>query len=278
MTALSLEQRTQLDQAYQDYHKEIAEPPEFTKRIISVRDYGDGIVEVGYCTPSLKSAPTDDQVQERKNERDKMTPDEKEQVRKINLDRSIRRTRANVRRKCMAGGLDHLLTLTYRENITDLASGWKDFARFVRKVRKRYPDWKYCAVHEFQKRGAVHFHVAVKGFQDVRFLRSTWLSVVGQGNIDVKAPRSHGSKKWGLVALAGYLVKYISKGIEMVSVRFSKQRYRVSEGIEIPKKTIILEFPLGYDFISEVFDSLGVSKGFHFKADKDVHGWACSWT
>jgi hypothetical protein len=32
----------------------------------------------------------------------------------------------------MASGADHLLTMTYRENIVDEAQAWRDWSRFVR--------------------------------------------------------------------------------------------------------------------------------------------------
>src|SRR5208283_966175 len=84
--------------------------------------------------------------------------------RAINLDRCIRRAKAKLRRKVMAAGLDHLLTLTYRENITEKWRAWADFERFVRLVHKHRSDWPWVVVAEAQKRGAVHFHLAVKGF------------------------------------------------------------------------------------------------------------------
>jgi hypothetical protein len=110
----------------------------------------------------------------------------KSENRAVNLDRCIRRAKAKIRRKVMAGGLDHLLTLTYRVNITDRWRAWADFTKFIRLVHRHFPEWPYVVVYETQKRGAIHFHVAVKGFQKVELLRGLWLSLVGEGNIDVQ--------------------------------------------------------------------------------------------
>ncbi|MGK2927912.1 MAG: rolling circle replication-associated protein [Lysobacterales bacterium] len=198
----------------------------------------------------------------------------KRKIKAENLARSLRRSRAQVRRKCMAGGLDHLLTLTYAENMTDLNAGWRDFKQFLRYVRKRRGGFAYLAVPEFQKRGAVHFHVAVHGFQDVRFLRRAWVAVVGAGNIDVKGPRVRGPSMWARTKLAGYLTKYITKN---ASTEEARQRYRVAEGIEIPGETRVHRFPMFFDFVAEIFDSLGVPCAFHWKAHNAPHGWACSW-
>lgn len=266
--ALRLVQRTELNQSYQDYCQCTGpdQDPELM-RCVNVRDYGDGIVEVGYSSVQL-SPPA-------KREGENTEKDVPDHVRaKINLARSIRRSKAQVRRKCMAGGLDHMLTLTYQQNVTDLALAFYDLKKFIRFVRKRLPDWKYLAVPELQKRGAVHFHLAVRGFQDVRFLRNCWLRVVGAGNIDVQGPKGAGSVKWKLPKLAGYLTKYITKDLGLGNAR---QRYRVAEGIEIPSQVFVHRFPRFTDFVAELFDSLGVPVKHHWKAEAGMHGWACSW-
>lgn len=51
------------------------------------------------------------------------------------------------------------ITLTFKENITDLSFANKQFHNFVRKIRRVVPEFKYLCVPEFQKRGAVHYHL-----------------------------------------------------------------------------------------------------------------------
>lgn len=51
------------------------------------------------------------------------------------------------------------ITLTFAENITDLTVANTHFTNWVSNVRKVYPDFKYLGVPEFQKRGAVHYHL-----------------------------------------------------------------------------------------------------------------------
>ena len=275
--ALRLEQRTELNRDYADYEAELSAQTDNDGellRAVNVRDYGNGLVEVGYSSvqyikPLRRTSSDSDTVA------DPETEQEKRKRAEINLSRSVRRSKAQARRKCMAGGLDHLLTLTYRENMTDEKTAYAHFKAFLRKVRERYPDWKYLAVHELQSRGAIHFHCAVKGYQDVRYLRSCWLSVVGAGNIDVKAPQGRGAAKWKLPRLASYLTKYITKNATTANAR---QRYRVAEGIEIPESVSVLRFPKWTDFVAEIFDSLGVTCKHHWKPDRGQFGWACSWT
>jgi len=243
------------------------------QKILTVRDYGQGVVEVGI---SPVPAPNANDVDRRRHD-----PQEEfrqfQQIKPVDLDRSMRRSKATVRRKCMSGGLDHLLTLTYRENRTDLDQAFADLKRFFRLVRVSIPDFKYVSVVEYQTRGAIHFHIAVKGFQNVRLLRSVWWQVVGEnmGNIDVQAPlhRRKGSP-WDLAKLAGYMTKYITK---VTSELFGKQRYRVAEGIEIPRKQTTVWFPAGVDILQEVFDSIGENIGYRYEAEQGW-AWACSWT
>ena len=124
-------------------------------RIVSVRHFGGDLVEVGYGSVPSMSTPI-------REERDKVALNA--ETRRANFRRSVRRSKAQVRRKCMAGGLDHMLTLTYQANVIDVRAAYSDLSRFIRLIRKRIPGWSYCAVHELQKRGAVHFHLAVRGF------------------------------------------------------------------------------------------------------------------
>jgi hypothetical protein len=88
---------------------------------ITLIDYGEEDAEVTWGISGKKEGKKTQKRGESKS-------------RAANLDRCIRRAKANLRRKVMAAGLDHLLTLTYRENITERWRAWADFERFVRLV------------------------------------------------------------------------------------------------------------------------------------------------
>lgn len=154
-----------------------------------------------------------------------------------NRERSTRRARTKVRRLAKAKGLTVLLTLTYKEPVTDRARMARDFDVFHKRVNRMLnpddlPDknLEYVCVFERQKRGVWHAHIAVprilshymhKG-QLVRsydLLRSMWRGVVGtwegapNGNIDVSRNKrvARSSAK-----LAAYLSKYIGKTFDQV--------------------------------------------------------------
>jgi len=103
-----------------------------------------------------------------------------------------------------------LFTLTYKENETDLRKCYRDFTSFIQSLRYRFGgDFKYIAVPEFQKRGAVHFHALFWGLpEDVvfrqerqsRFFAGLW----GLGFLYIRP--TDGSER-----LSSYLAKYMAK-------------------------------------------------------------------
>jgi hypothetical protein len=67
---------------------------------------------------------------------------------KITKTGLARRARSRLRQLILASGCDHLLTLTYRENITDYRQACLDLSRFVRKVKRVQPGFLYVGVPE----------------------------------------------------------------------------------------------------------------------------------
>ena len=146
---------------------------------------------------------------------------ERERLDELNRERSKRRARTNVRRLAKAKGLTVLLTLTYRENMTDRDRMQRDFDVFMKRLRRVAPAAQYVCVFERQKRGAWHAHIAVprvlshyvyrgRLVRSYDLLRSLWRGVVGadNGNVDVSRNKrvNRSSAK-----LASYLSKYIGK-------------------------------------------------------------------
>lgn len=82
--------------------------------------------------------------------------------------KNLRRTMAKLMglfRANFTGGINELfVTLTYKENMTDTEKLYKDWDKFYKRLRYRYPDkdFAYIAVAEPQERGAWHFHVLLK--------------------------------------------------------------------------------------------------------------------
>lgn len=203
--------------------------------------------------------------------------------------RSTDRARSSIKRYIMAAGLDHLLTVTIRANLTDEAEAWPLWTRFVRLVREASGQpWHYIVTCETQQRGAIHWHAAVKGRQDVAMLRKAWWAVVGKGNgnIDVQGGRERNMHK-----VARYIGKYISK---QADDRPGRRRYRRSEGIKLPDETCVADAASNDDLVNLAHVAIAEaggsvqsvaydrSTGYIDARGKHRHGryfwvWAASW-
>ena len=133
-----------------------------------------------------------------------------ERKRAENRERAARRARSECAARLKAIGADRMITLTYRENMQDRSRLGRDWQKFVRRIR-RVMGFAYVATHERQKRGAWHMHVAVRGRQNYRLVRSIWKSVVGEGSVNVRNPWKEKKLRH---KLAAYMGKYIAKNAE----------------------------------------------------------------
>lgn len=139
-----------------------------------------------------------------------------------NANRAARRAKTKVRQLCKAMGVDALLTLTYRDNITDMDVCKAHVKEFVRRMRRVLPGFAYVAAFERQKRGAWHVHMAIHALpfqlpwagvkvKSYSVVRGIWRAVAGAagGNID-QARRKRNSRKTS-AQIASYVSKYITK-------------------------------------------------------------------
>ena len=143
--------------------------------------------------------------------------------REANRQRGARRATTRVRRLVKVAGMDALLTLTYREKLTDLALCKKHLKEFNRRMRRLIPGWRWVAAFEKQDRGAWHVHMAIDTLprelpasngvkvKSYNIVRAVWRSVVGHdnGNIDQSRRRRHARSSAAKVA--AYISKYMLK-------------------------------------------------------------------
>lgn len=159
--------------------------------------------------------------------------------REANDDDAGRRAKKNVRDCCKAISADRMVTLTYRENMLDRDRALKDWKAFCRRLGK-VAKFHYVAVIEEQERGALHFHVAVRGKQSYVLLRSIWQRVLGlgsngqqMGQVNVRDPHSFGFGVKGAHRLASYIAKYCGKDMQCRDL--DQKRYFRSRGIVLPE-------------------------------------------
>ena len=192
-----------------------------------------------------------------------------------NRERSARRARTAVRRLVKAKCLDTMLTLTYRENVTDRAVIARHLDLVIKRIRREIPGFQYVAVFERQKRGAWHAHLAVERIQShylhkgtlVRsydLLRAIWRAVVGElgGNVDVS--RSKAARR-SSARIAAYLSKYIGKGLQSVE---GGDSYSAS-GRALPRPVVIRHMGADYSAACAALTSLLLS---FFPGPCEFHG------
>lgn len=253
-----------------DYRTFPDEPPQAPRQtLVSVNfyDFGDGLAEgVAFVRPTgartpRQTDPIPDEVRREENEK-----------------RATRRAKTQVRRLTLAGGLTHLLTLTTRRLIRNPEIMWALWERYTRLVREALPQWPFVAVQELQKRGALHVHAAVAGYQDVRLLRRLWLKVLdeygmGDGAVNVRPPRGRSRVK-----VAQYLTKYISKAMDDGLRDFGGHRYRVSQGIKCEP---IRHTQSSWRGLRPVLEKVFTRAGCGVYSAVLIEGveamWACSW-
>lgn len=232
--------------------------------IAKLKQYGNGLAKVGYSfvNPNGPSSKAD----------------RGESVNLIdNAKRSAARARARVKDYVLMARLDYLLTLTYRGPQPDLDQAWADFKAFVREYRIKNPEWQYVVAYERHKSGGIHFHLAVRGWQNVLELRKCWRSVVGEGNIDVRSPDEKGRYRWGRLKLAHYIAKYIGKNLE--SALLNRRKYAASRNIEQPE-TSRHEIPEGADLewhLERILTRAGCRAMHHYQSPDHCSGVMFSW-
>ena len=156
---------------------------------------------------------------------------EKTEMDYVTLRSAQSRAVRSVRKIAMQFMPDRMLTLTFKKNLCDLVEARKRQHYFMKLCRNRWPKFTYVSVPELQQRGAVHFHLAIRGYHSVRVLRFLWLRAAGQygGNVDITSPKKNLKNSWNPKRIAQYLAKYITKDD---IVEFNSRRY--SSGGEIP--------------------------------------------
>lgn len=153
---------------------------------------------------------------------------------------NVRRARQKVRRLINANSdLKKFMTLTFNSPVVDLPEGNKLFDIFIKRLRRLYPDLKYIAVPEFQKKSKrLHYHLLtnIKDYISNDYLtdilwQNGWSWLRNTYNID---------------NLGAYLSKYLTKEI-FDSRYFRKKKFLYSSNL---LKPIVL------DYVREVKDFL----------------------
>jgi len=139
----------------------------------------------------------------------------------------VLRARRMIRRVIDANvtGLPIFITYTFKRNVKSLEEANPIFSAHVKELQRRYGKLKYLCVPEFQKRGAVHYHVIyfnLPFLKDIAYLEKIW----GHGSTKVEAVRKPR-------AMGVYLSKYLQKSFGD-SRLLGKKCYTASQGLFKP--------------------------------------------
>lgn len=142
------------------------------------------------------------------------------------------------------------ITLTFEENVIDLKEANKKFRYYIDKVQRLKKDFKYLCITEFQKRGAIHYHLLTNLECDSKFIpkrtiknlynpsSKTWKKleyydlpywIDGYSSAE---PMNSDSKK-----VVGYISKYMTKDID--NRLFNHHRYFYSRNLNKPIESYI---------------------------------------
>lgn len=108
------------------------------------------------------------------------------------------------------------LTLTFKENITNVKTANREFNMFIKRMNRRIKKLlRYVAVHEYQKRGALHYHMIIFNlpFLEHKEIAKIWRN----GMIDIELVNYDG--------LPNYMTKYISKSFKDLRMKGTKRYF-----------------------------------------------------
>lgn len=160
------------------------------------------------------------------------------------------------------------MTLTFRDNLTDVEAAnkcFKNYVKYINRVlnRKSKPNMRYVAVIEFQKRGAIHYHMIcdLMGFP-AKKLWELWKSATKEydGGVDIKNIRQVDN-------VGAYITKYMIKDLEKVDDRLiGKKVYQRSQKLEAPKQ-LVLDLRKEKDM--KIFEDLTKGKKITYQSKYD---------
>lgn len=170
--------------------------------------------------------------------------DRVEEVKPILLSNAIR-SNLNCQRiaKANRDNWESFITLTFKENITDIVYANKIFNAWVSNVRKLKKDFKYIAVPEFQKRGAVHYHILSNlGKEDTNIIIPQKERTEKTKDLTTLFDVKYWSRGFARVdfikgdykKIYSYICKYMTKDID--DKLFGKHRYFNSQNLNKPRE------------------------------------------
>jgi hypothetical protein len=173
------------------------------------------------------------------------------------LFKNVIRSKIKLQRlvKCNSNDFKTFITLTFKDNITDLSIAYNRFRDFIKRTGKLQKNFKWVCVPEFQKSGRVHYHMITNIDLDntdliykqeeedkTYYHLKTWSQIIRNKKIDslgfdsvelIKDKDGNDTKK-----ICGYISKYMSKSY-IEDCFFNHNRYYSSNNLIRPREILI---------------------------------------
>lgn len=208
--------------------------------------------------------------------------DRVEEVKPILLSNAIR-SNMNCQRiaKANKDSWESFITLTFKENLTDIVQANKIFGNWASNIRKLKKDFKYIAVPEFQKRGAVHYHILSNlGKEDINIILPQKERTEKTKDLTTLFDVKYWSRGFARVdfikgdykKIYSYICKYMTKDID--NKLFGKHRYFNSQNLNKPKEEYLdLSNENDLKYFNELMLECTVDYNSHYKdiyTDSDI--------
>lgn len=252
----------------------------FDVKIVKCGDYIH-VYQFSNTRSKVNKRDEDKKINIKKIDTDNLTKvsssDRVEEVKPILLANAIR-SNLNCQRiaKTNRDSWETFITLTFKENLTDIVQANKIFNAWVSNIRKLKKDFKYISVPEFQKRGAVHYHVLSNlGREDTNIIYLQKERVGKAKDLTTIYDVKYWTKGFARVdfiksdykKIYGYICKYMTKDID--NKLFGKHRYFNSQNLVKPQ-TEYLDLTKKEDY--DYFIKLTNNKSVEYTSDyKDIY-------
>lgn len=213
---------------------------------IKLVDCGDYVQVYCYEKKKKKRKNDDDDLNLIKNFDVGESEKERKEKNAVNVEnvievRNIIRSKLQCQRLAKANAKDWetFITLTFAKNEQNIEIANRKFRYFVDKVRRIKKDFKYLCIPEFQKRGAIHYHLLTNvSTSDDKLIYS-----------QSDNPKYKHIKYWNLgfdsievikgdiKKIVGYISKYMTKEID--NRLFGHRRYFYSNNLDKPLENYI---------------------------------------
>lgn len=187
------------------------------------------------------------------NEKKEIKEDIKNDIKENKIEmKNIIRSKLSCQRiaKANASKWKSFITLTFEENITDIKKANKRFNYFINKVRRIKKDFAYISIPEFQKRGAIHYHLLTNLECNSNLIPKRPKKRLYNPNTKrYKELEYYDLKYWDdgfssaelmtedIKKIVGYISKYMTKDVD--NRLFGYRRFFYSQNLNMPKDNYI---------------------------------------